>query len=139
MNTVGEELRRLLIDQTDIRSYVGNRVHQNHMPEKSEYPAVGFIRSGQFQDVTLDGASGPKRAEFDLECMAETVGEAESLSDEVWGYLHGLTTVGTSDFRTFHGVFCESQDDDYIPRVAGSDEGVTVSSLSVTIWHSTGE
>ena len=65
--TIGEQLIAHLTADTTITSIVDDRVHQNHMPQLSSYPAIWLSRSGELSHLTFTGA-GRIGTNFDLEC-----------------------------------------------------------------------
>lgn len=132
MASVGEDLIAFLIDDPTVTNLVGRRVHANHVPQKSKYPLIWLARSGKEKDRDMDGQGGLTRHLYDLECISPDLGEAEDVADAVDDRLAGHR--GTFGARTVQGVFIEDQDDEYIPRGTGGDDGLMTVAQQITIW-----
>lgn len=132
MASVTEDLIAFLLSDADVTHLVGQRVHANHVPEKSSYPHIWLARSGKEKDRDLDGQGGITRHLFDLECISPDLGDAQDVADAVDDRLAGHR--GTFGTRRVQGVFLDDQDDDYIPRGTGGDDGLMVVAQQVTIW-----
>lgn len=132
MASIGEDLIAFVIADSAIATLVDQRVHQNHMPEQSSYPAVWLMRSGKEKDRDLDGQGGIVRHTFDVEALSPDMDEAEELGDALENRLAGHK--GTFGARTVQGVFVDDADDDYIPRGNAGDDGISVVAQQVTIW-----
>ena len=135
MATIGEELIIELISASDVFALTSDRIHQNHIPQQSSYPSIWFSRRSELKSTTFDGDDDPVKTRFDIECLAETQGDAIDLSIAVDGALHGKR--GTFGNGSVQGVFVENKSDDYIPQNDASDDGIIAVGLDVSIWHIT--
>lgn len=133
MASIGEELINALLGSTNVTRRVNRRVHQNHMPQGSNYPAIWLSRRSELPSTTFDGDDDPVQTRFDIECLGETQTDAIELSSVVASTLHG--TRGTFGNGTVQGVFVENKSDDYIPQNDSSDDGIIAVGLDVSIWH----
>lgn len=132
--SIGEDFRTHLLASTGISTVVATRIHQNHMPEESAYPAIWFRRSGEEELVLLDGRCGTIRTRFDLECLSTSIDTAIDLSKTVKDALHGYRGSLTGTSGTVQGIFVEDKDDTYIPHNEGSDSGRCIVALDITLW-----
>lgn len=132
MATVTEDLIAFLTADATITNLVGQRVHANHVPEKSTYPLVWLARSGKEKDTDLDGQGGLTRHLYDIEAIGPDLGEAEDVAQAVDDRLAGHR--GTFGARTVQGVFLQDQDDEYVPRGTAGDDGLMTVAQQITIW-----
>lgn len=131
--SVTEDVRTLITSFTSITDRVKERVHHNHMPETSEYPAVFFARSSREPMRTIDGDTSLRATRYSVECLSTGLDEAMDLADDLTEALEGYR--GTQGATTFQGVFVEDVDDDYIPLNDASDEGINFAALQIAVWH----
>lgn len=134
--SLGGNFRSHLLASTGIAAVVSDRIHQTKMSEQSSFPAIWFQRVGEEEEITLDGEGGLKQTTFDLECISTDLDESIDLGITVKRYIHGWSGTLSGTTATVQGVFVRDKDDDYIPRNEGSDDGRTVSALSVEVWSS---
>lgn len=132
MPDVAERLRTFLIAGASVTTIVGQRVHQNMVPESSAPPYLWFRRSRTDEPRTLDGGS-PSGYEqfFDIECVSEDLSEAQTLAYAVRDRLNNYR--GSFADSTVKGIFVEDHSDDYVPRSVSSDDVAHVAALSVQI------
>ncbi len=136
MSSAGETLKAYLVaDTAGVNSVVSGRVHQNTIPIVSSVPHIWFRRSSEQQVTAFSGGTGLHNARFDVECIATTADSAIDLADLVKSRLHAVkTTTGGVNILT---MLVEDHDDDYAPKAIGSDEGLHVSALDLTMWYTT--
>lgn len=132
MAKIVEDLLQHLTDNVEVRALVDLRVHAHHVPERSLYPFIWLSRSGRETDRDHDGQGGLTRHDYDIEAVSDDQAEAEDVADAVHDALAGHR--GTFGARDVQGVFVEDQDDDYVPRGTGGDDGLLVVAQRVTIW-----
>jgi hypothetical protein len=130
--SIGEDLRSWLLADAAIAGIVGNRVHQNNVPQDTgTLPYIYYARSTQDrdQDPDLNSPSKvPHRVNWDIECISQDIDEALELADlvnakEQYKGQFGNGSVG--------GIFVSSQDDGYVPRGIGDDVGWHVASIDL--------
>jgi len=132
MTSLAEDLRTFLLADSTITKIVDQRVHQDHMPEVSKFPAIWFSRQATDSLLSLDSKVGLVRSDFALECISGDMGVREDLSSAVFDKLHGYRgAVGT---RSVQGIFVTDQDDTYELRNDLSDFGIGTAALRVSIW-----
>lgn len=134
MSIVGD-LTTYLRASTAITALVSTRIHHNTVPQDSSRSYVWFRRSGENEQLTMDGVGELVETDVDLECWTESISAADTLADAVKTRLHGYR--GTMGTATVQGMFVTSKDDDYIPRGTFTDSGAHAVSLGVKIWHET--
>ncbi len=137
MPSIGENLKTFLtVDTTTLSS--AHRVSQNKVPQhiENQFPRIWFTRSDRFDYTDLDGTKGGMvLSTFDLECISDDVDQALDLADAVYEVLHAYR--GSFGAGTVKGCFVDSQDDDYVPKGIGDDEGLHVAAQSLRIFHTT--
>jgi hypothetical protein len=88
------------------------------------------------ENGTLDGGSGQLRfLDFDIDCKAKSSVTAESLGNAVRTYIDDYS--GTAGTFTIGAVIVNDESDDYEPPQDGSDVGVFVVTLDLTIHYNT--
>ena len=135
MTTMPEDLRTFITGTTSVTGLVSTRVHYNHIPENSARPHVWFRVTSDNEPLTMDGVGGIHEATVDVECVAETEREAQSVADAVKPRLHGYK--GTMGNVSAKAIFVDDKDDDYFPKANESDEGLHVVALGLRVWYST--
>lgn len=132
-NTVDENLRKHLIDDSTVSNLVGGRVHENHAPQTPKTPYIWFRIAGTDQERTL-GDSAPNtpfRYRFDLECWSSSIAGARTIAEAVFSRLDSYR--GAFGDSTVKGIFVEQQPDDYEPLGASIEDGLHVASQSVEV------
>lgn len=128
--SLGEDFRTLMLS---LASSADERIHQNHMPERSTYPAIFYIRNSRNRELTLDKQAGLTQTVWNVECLSTNMDEAIELSDVI-ADLNGY--IGSQNETTFKAVFVDDVDDDYTYQNDASDEGISMVALTVTTWTS---
>ena len=139
MSDIAEDLViHLNIHAAGVGTAVGGRIHQTHMPQRSQYPAVYLINTAADEELTMGGRDvyPVVRAVFDIEVLSTGLDEANTIADQVDTALQGIRNSDwlgpTNDIQA---AFLEDKDDDYVPRAAGTDDGINVVAYSATIWY----
>lgn len=150
MTVIHQDLNDFLQNSTAVTAYTTG-IHCNRVPQEisngTTTPHVWYQRaadeSGDW-DLFLDGsADGLRKARFDFECFAlDNPGVAIALADAIKTRLHGyrgtIAATSTGGVRSkSHGIFVESKDDQYVPRILDVDEGFDVVALDVLVLYST--
>lgn len=134
MADVGENLRSFLLSSTAILEIVGQRVHQDAVPETSEEAFIWYSqRSSESPFACLDDEAGvePDVVSFDVECVSDDIAEAKRLAAAVRALCPHRGTFGAGAAQL---VTVEDQNDDYVPRSDMSDEGRNVCALSIDVY-----
>lgn len=136
MSNLGIQIREHLLGKSEISTIVGDRVHQNTIPDTVERPTVWFQRRGTQNEDTLDSEPGeePFRQMFDLEVASPDIDATLDLADLVRARFHNHRgDFGTTGGGKLQGCFVEDQDDDYQRRLGSGDVGIHVSAFSIEI------
>ena len=135
--TVGEAVIAKMLGSTAITNVVSSRIHTAKAPvqyRNSSY--IWLNRQSDTRDMAFDGPTGIRRAKFSIECVANTVSSAIDLADLVRARLDGSASTSSSPVVAI--MLVEDQDDEYVPRNTGEDDGFYVSALSLDcIYYST--
>ena len=126
----------LLSSEATITAISGTRVYIQRAPQNAIFPHVIITQMSSEENGTLDGGSGQLRfLDFDIDCKAKSSVTAESLGNAVRTYIDDYS--GTAGSYTIGAVIMNDESDDYEPPQDGSDVGVFVVTLDVTIHFNT--
>jgi hypothetical protein len=126
----------LLSSEATITTICGTRVYVQRAPQTAVFPHIIITQMGSEENGTLDGGSGQLRfLDFDIDCKAKSSVTAESLANAVRTYIDDYS--GTAGSFTIGAVLMNDESDDYEPPQDGSDVGVFVVTLDVTIQFNT--
>ena len=124
----------LLSSEATITAICGTRVYVQRAPQNAAFPHLIITQMGSEENATLDGGSGQLRfLDFDIDCKAKSSVTAESLATAVRTYIDDYS--GTAGNFTIGAVLMNDESDDYEPPQDGSDVGVFVVTLDVTIHY----
>lgn len=126
----------LLTGEATVSAICSSRVYVNRAPQNAIFPHVIITQMSSEENGTLDGGSGQLRfLDFDIDCKAKSSVQAESLSNAVRVFIDDYS--GTAGSSTIKAVLLNDESDDYEPPQDGSDVGVFVVTLDVTIQFNT--
>lgn len=126
----------LLSSEATITAISGTRVYIQRAPQNAAFPHIIITQMSSDENGTLDGGSGQLRfLDFDIDCKAKSSVTAESLGNAVRTYIDDYS--GTAGSSTIGAVIMNDESDDYEPPQDGSDVGVFVVTLDVTIHYNT--
>jgi hypothetical protein len=126
----------LLSSETTITAISGTRVYVQRAPQNAAFPHIIITQMSSEENTTLDGGSGQLRfLDFDIDCKAKSSVTAESLGNAVRIYIDDYS--GTAGSYTIGAVLINDESDDYEPPQDGSDVGVFVVTLDLTIHYNT--
>tara|TARA_R110000868_G_scaffold248553_2_gene505088 strand:- start:8217 stop:8618 length:402 start_codon:yes stop_codon:yes gene_type:complete len=126
----------LLSSEATITAISGTRVYVQRAPQNAAFPHIIITQMSSDENGTLDGGSGQLRfLDFDIDCKAKSSVTAESLGNAVRTYIDDYS--GTAGSSTIGAVIMNDESDDYEPPQDGSDVGVFVVTLDVTIHYNT--
>ena len=134
MTTLGENLRTKLLEDVELRNLVGNRVHQNHVPQRGGDAYIYFAVDSTQEDETIDGAAGsqPLSTTFAVECIAiDSQAKADAIKARVRTLNKYRGAMGTA---TAKGVFVTDYQEEYHPRGLGADAGGHVAVCQVQVF-----
>lgn len=133
MSDVATRLRAFLIADATLQQYVGDRVHQSHVPESSDGDFIYFSREAMEPHRVLDtGSIAPLLHRFSLEVISSELDRAQDIATIVRSKLDGYR--GDFGDGSTQGIFVEDHNDDYIPRAIYGDDGKHVAAFSVEIY-----
>lgn len=126
----------LLRAESTVTAICGTRIYANRAPQNAAFPHVIITQMGSEENTSIDGASGQLRfLEFDIDCKAKSSVSAEALGNAVRVYLDDYS--GTAGGYTVGAVLLNDESDDYEPPSDGSDVGVFVVTLDLTVQFNT--
>ena len=126
----------LLTGEATVSAICSSRVYVNRAPQNAIFPHVIITQMNSEENGTLDGGSGQLRfLDFDIDCKAKSSVQAESLSNAVRVFIDDYS--GTAGSYTIGAVIMNDESDDYEPPQDGSDVGVFVVTLDLTIHYNT--
>lgn len=126
----------LLSAEATVTAICSTRIYVNRAPQNAAFPYVIITQMGSDENTTMDGVSGQLRfLDFDIDCKAKSSVVAESLGNAVRVFLDDYT--GTAGSYTIGAVLMNDESDDYEPPQDGSDVGVFVVTLDLTIQFNT--
>ena len=126
----------LLSAEATITTICSTRIYVNRAPQNATFPHVIITQMSSEENTTLDGASGQLRfLDFDIDCKAKSSVTAESLANAVRTYIDDYS--GTAGSYTIGAVVLNDESDDYEPPQDGSDLGVFVVTLDLTVQFNT--
>lgn len=126
----------LLTGESTVSAICSSRVYVNRAPQNAIFPHLIITQMNSEENGTLDGGSGQLRfLDFDIDCKAKSSVQAESLSNAVRVFIDDY--IGTAGSYTIGAVLLNDESDDYEPPQDGSDVGVFVVTLDVTIQFNT--
>lgn len=124
----------LLSSEATITAISGTRVYVQRAPQNAAFPHIIITQMSSDENGTLDGGSGQLRfLDFDIDCKAKSSVTAESLGNAVRAYIDDYS--GTAGSFTIGAVIVNDESDDYEPPQDGSDVGVFVVTLDLTIHY----
>jgi len=123
----------LLVNESTVSAIVGTKVFLGKVPQRTELPYIMITQMDSNELQTLDGTTGLRFVTFDIDCKADRSVEAETLGNAVRVFLDDAS--GTAGSQTIKAVLMNSESTEYEPPTDGSDKGVHVVLLDVTIQY----
>ena len=123
----------LLANESTISDIVSTRIYISKAPQTADLPHIVITQIGSNENQTLDGTTGLRFVDFDIDCKAERSVGAETLGNAVRVFMDDAS--GTAGSQTIDAVLMNDESTDYEPPVDGSDKGVHVVLLDVTIQY----
>lgn len=139
MSDVAQNLIALLKSDTTVQKYAAGRFREDHVPQhvfqgRQTEPFVWLGMRQATRHETLDSSVGETAPEtiFDIECVAGDQFAGKALATAVSAKLSCYR--GTMSDLTAKGIFVRDQDNDYIPKATGGDNGLFVAAYDVQVW-----
>lgn len=88
-------VRARMLASADISNDVGSRVHTDHLPQATTYPAITYQKISGGKELSLSGPGRIRTARVQIDTWAETRAKSEELAEYVLHQFHGFKgTVG---------------------------------------------
>ena len=81
--SIEKALVKLLTDDADVNSLVGNRIYPIYVPLGKRLPAITFQEISGVRDSHMTGASGLVQARFQINCWCKTYSETRTLANYI--------------------------------------------------------
>lgn len=124
----------LLTGESTISSLVSSRVYISKAPQTAPLPHIVITQMSSDELPAMDGTPGLRFVDFDIDCRADRSVEAETLGNAVRVFIDDYTGAAGDD--TIQAVLLNDESTTYEPPTDGSDKGVHVTLLDVTIQYS---
>lgn len=124
----------LLSGESTISTLVGARVYINAAKQGAAFPYIVLTQMGSDENQTLDGSTGVRSVEFDVDCKSKKSVQAETLGDAVRVFIENYT--GAAGSQTINAVHLNSETSEIEPPTDGSDTPVHVVLLDITVQYS---
>ena len=121
-------------------STLGNRVHQNRVPQhqRNTFPRAYVSRTGQDNPLDLGGGAGIETTFFTVETISDDQSQSLAVSLAIESTLHGIGSSTTFGNGKAQRVMVDDVDDDYLPKGVASDDGLFVETKAVrVVGHTT--
>lgn len=135
MADLATRFRTFLIEDTSVKGKLGDRIYQDRVADQSPLrPYLWFSRRLTNYSNALDDANGaqPTSVNFDVESISANLTESQAIAELVRTRCH-LYRGAFAD-TTVKGVFVREQDDDYVPRGTGSNDGLFATVFDVEVF-----
>jgi hypothetical protein len=124
-----EDLRALLTADGTITAHVAQRIVWNHLPQKTQRPAIALYRVSGAPGITMAGGDGLTGSIAQIDVQALTVVSMWEIRAAVVALLHGHRDA------SFAGIFLQSERQDSEQVTEGM---VHRASLDFEVWHRAG-
>lgn len=122
-------LRAVLLGMPAVTALCAGRVDWGKRPQGDPYPAICLHLIGDREGHTLKGPDGLSQGRVQVDCYAETYGEAAEVARAVRDALNGYRGDG------FRGVFLEGQRDNTERGSNEPDRAARVSMDFLVNWR----
>ena len=124
----------LLANESTISAIVGSRIYISKAPQKAALPHIVITQMQSDEMGALDDTPGLRSLDFDIDCKDDRSVGAYDLGNAVRIFLDDFT--GTAGSQTIKAVYLNDESTDYEAPTDGSDKGVHVTLIDVTIQYS---
>lgn len=83
-----EDFRALLLADTAVTGFVGDRINFGEHPQGAAYPAAVLQTISNVTDMHMNGAGGLEQGRVQVDCYGETYAAAKTLARAVTTALH---------------------------------------------------
>lgn len=116
MATVTEAVRAFLLADGTVGGLVATRIYPAVFPQGAVWPAIRITVIDGEDEFVLSGPSGFNRTNVQIDCVAETYSEMETLGRAVTARLNGFKGVASG--LTVRGVYLTGKADLYSDAAA---------------------
>lgn len=128
-----DNLITILKADSEIITLVGNRVYIGHAPQSAVLPFIVATLTGSDELQVLNGTTGSRILEYDIDCAAARSVTAENISGAVRAALTNYT--GTVNGDTVHAVTVNAETCDYEAPQSGDEIGTHTATIDVAIHY----
>ncbi len=126
--TPEEAVRKRLVDDTDVRALVKQRIYPDIAPEGAVLPYVVMARVDTTHEHHMGGSAGLKHPRIQLDYFARTRSGAEDLAETcrlVLDGFNGTVTIG-SESLDIRKCFLKGDNSDFLEPKGGSSFAIRV-------------
>ena len=138
-----EALVALLKTQVSITATVGQRIYAGFMPQKAVshtndddrdgLPCILITELSSEENVAFDSTGALRFVNVDIDCKAKSRPVARTLAKTVRRFIDDYT--GTAGSETIRAVLMEASRMDYEQPFDGSDNGIHVVTMNLTVQY----
>lgn len=126
-------LRTLLLSQVAITNRTGTRIFVTKADQNTASPYIVITRISHDPLKALDGTTGLRFTDVDIDCCATDYPTAVAVADAVREFLKDYS--GSAGNETINAVLLNDEDDDFIIAGDGRDAGYHMVTLDFQIQH----
>lgn len=123
----------LLAGESTINTIVGSRVYVSKAPQGQPLPYIVITQMDSEEFKSLDSTGETRAVDFDIDCKSKTSVQADQLGKAVRVFIQDYT--GAAGDETVSAVLLNDESASYEPPHDGSDVGIHVTLLDVTIQY----
>lgn len=130
--TIGEDIRRWLLGLPEVTGIVGDRIHQNKVPQDTTAAYIFYVQASADSDTgsTLGESDQLMDETYDIEVISTDLGEALQVKSAIQTRHKHRGPFGTGRVQC---LLMEQVADDYVPKGVQSDQGWNVAPLDMRI------
>ena len=123
----------LLAGESTISAVVGTRVFVSRAPQTASLPYILITQMSSDEYNTMDGTTGLRSVDFDIDCKSDRSVEADTLGTIVRDFIKDYT--GAAGSQTVGAVHLNSESTEYETPTDGSDSGIHLTLLDISIQY----
>jgi len=123
----------LLTGESTISAIVGSRVYISKAPQNASLPYIVITQMSSNENQTIDGTTGLRFVDFDIDCKAERSVTSETLGKTVRTFIDDYTGAAGAD--TVNAVLINDESTQFEPPTDGSDKGIYTTVIDATIQY----
>jgi len=106
---IEQGLRTLLLDDVALNLLVDSRIYGLKLPQKPTLPALVITKIDGNDRYSTEGSTGPTQGRFQIDCWADHLGEARTVSKAVNNILSGYKGIAGDEL--IQGSFVQTETD----------------------------